>query len=516
MAETLSSQHTTEIARAPRPLWGLWGGTPRINAHIARSEGFAESAAGAGGHGVYALFEEMEDKDAHLFSILQTRKNGVLARPRKIEPASGSTRDREICDWLKGTLRGLRNWEGAIGHLLDSLAKGMAVVEVIWGFDAEGMVIPVDLKPRHAGRFAFGPDGALFLRDAGFGPIGRVERTGRAGDENRGVRSIGSASARSNGAAAGSTSTFGRRLPDRKFATMVNGATDERPHGRGLDERVYWYWWFKKNNLKFWVLYNEKFGAPTVVARHSPGLSSEERERLLDVITSLQVDAGVTIPEGISLELLESKRSGSADTYRELANWCNDEMSRAVLGQTLTVGEGQRSGSLALAKVHQSVRFDYIKTDACLLMESVNSQLIRWMIDFNFGPEVPAPRWEIDLTPEVELKNEAEIDRQLIQMGVPLPLRYFYTRYGRPEPAEGERQLRYDDNNLFQYHLEFGILTVNEVRTSLGLPPVEGGDRPPAPMADRSTLPTPRAAIGADRPESESESEEELEREREV
>ena len=65
----------------------------------------------------------------------------------------------------------------------------------------------------------------------------------------------------------------------------------------------------------------------------------------MDVIESIQIDSGVTIPEGIQLELLEPSRRGSAETYRDLTQWCNDEMSRAVLGQTLTVGEGNRSGS---------------------------------------------------------------------------------------------------------------------------------------------------------------------------
>ena len=287
---------------------------------------------------------------------------------------------------------------------------------------------------------------------------------------------------------------------------MLFNATDERPYGRGLCERVYWYWWFKKTNTKFWVMFNEKFGAPTVVARHEPGLSPEERERLLEVISTLQADAGVTIPEGITLELLESNRRGSAETYQALAQWCNDEMSRAVLGQTLTVSEGSRSGSLALGKVHEEVRFDYIRTDACLLVEAINTQLIRWIIDFNFGEKFPAPRWTIDLSPEIDRQIEANIDRQLLQMGVPLPLRYFYEKYGRPTVGEGERQLRYDDSNLFQYHLQFGVLTVNEVRASLSLPPVSWGDGPPSPVDTRSSNPTSGDATG-DGPLSESEAE---------
>ncbi|MBI3737209.1 DUF935 family protein [Candidatus Sumerlaeota bacterium] len=267
-------------------------------------------------------------------------------------------------------------------------------------------------------------------------------------------------------------------------------------------------------------MFNERFGAPTVVATHQHGVTDAERERLLEVISSLQAEAGVTVPEGITLELLEAKGRGSAQTYRDLALWCNDEMARAVLGQTLTVGEGSRSGSLALARVHEAVRFDYIRSDASLLMGVVNSQLVRWIMDFNFGPESAAPRWSVDLNPDLDSDLEAKIDKQLLQMGVPIPLRYFYDKYRRPAPVAGERSLRYDDNNLFQYHLQFGVLTVNEVRATLGLPPVPWGGEPTSPaevQSNRSNSgpPTPRTPAGEDpTDEAEAERKKEMRKER--
>jgi len=463
---------TREIATVRRHWPGLPGPAPRLSPHIARSQGFLESLARDWAGGVYALFEEMEEKDPHLFSLLQTRKNGLLARPRRLSPASAD--GAQAVHWVEELLAGLPDFEAALAHLLNALAQGMAVLEILWGFDRRGRVVPVALRPRHPGRFHLDDRGRLLLAEPG------------------GV---------SDGAEPGRAP--GRALPERKFLLMRFGASDERPYGRGLCERVYWYWWFKKTNLKFWVMYNEKFGAPTVVARHQPGLSSVEHQRLLDVVASLQADAGVTLPEGIELSLLESNRRGSAETYRQLAEWCNAEMSRAVLGQTLTVAEGARSGSLALGRVHEAVRWDYVRADACLLAEVINGQLIRWIMDFNFGEASPAPRWSVDLAPERDLEVEATIDRQLLQMGVALPLRYFYEKYGRPAPTEAERRLRYDDSNLYQYHLQFGVLTVNEVRASLGLPPVVWGERPPSPANVRSASPAlPPSDVAGDGPAS--------------
>ncbi len=463
-----------EFAAPPTDPWrDLFGGR-RLSDTIARSEGYA-------GHSdPYSLFEEMEDKDAHLFSQLQTRKLGVLARPRKFDPGGDRPEDAEAAQWIGRTLAAIPGWNMGLLHLLDALGKGAAFLEVLWGFDKDGRIVPRELKPRAARRFVMDRAGRWRLLESNLDPLAP-----------------------------------GKPLPARKFLISLFGATDERPYGKSLDDRVYWYWWFKKHNLKFWLIYNDKFGSPTVVARHRAGLGDGGRERLLEVIDEIQTDAGVTIPEGITLELLEASRSGSPDTYRLLAQWCNDEIARAVLGQTLTSGEGQHSGSLALGRVHEEVRRDYIRADACLLMDVINAQLVHWLIDLNFGADFPAPRWTIDVTPELDLESEVQIDRQLLQMGVSLPSGYFYEKYGRPVPTDASRGLQFDDSNLFQYHLPFGVLTINEVRAKLGLPPVAWGNQPTSPVDAGIRPPTPSGSTSEDPLEQEKEGEADRNRRRE-
>jgi len=50
------------------------------------------------------LFEEMEEKDTHLFSELQTRKNAVLGMDYDILPWSESAEDRRIRDFVSDCL----------------------------------------------------------------------------------------------------------------------------------------------------------------------------------------------------------------------------------------------------------------------------------------------------------------------------------------------------------------------------------------------------------------------------
>ena len=439
----------------------------------------SESSSNRAHASIYDLFNEMEDKDGHLFAVLQTRKIGILSRERRIATRSEEKEDVELADFIERIFDNIQGFDQALFSLLDALAKGFAVLEIMWDIDHRGHVVIRELKSRRQARFVFGEHEELRLLD----PPEHIRNQYQQ---------------RNNATRSGYyTSTFsafrGIPAPERKFIVFTFNSRHGNPYGKGLCSRSYWYYWFKKNNLKFWAIFNEKFGSPTIVARYRPGISEEEHRKLLDIIESLQTDTGVTVPDHIMLEFLEAHRSGTVNSYKDLADWCNDEISKIVLGQTLTASEGRRAGSLALGKVHQVVRLEYIESDARALMDVINSTLIPWLVYFNFGETGrPLPQFVIDTTPEDELDRHIEIDRQLIGLGVPLPLHYFYERYKRPAPLDHERSLRYDDNNLYQYHLQYGVLTINEIRTTLGLPPVAWGDQRPFPYQ----------AVGAGTPKS--------------
>jgi phage gp29-like protein len=444
-----------------------WYDTP---AQLLRSEG----ASSRYFRDIYDLYRDMEDKDAQLFAVLQTRKNGVLARPRKIVAASDSPHDRIVADFVQQTLDDVGDFDGALLALLDAVGKGFAVLEILWKVQ-NGKIGIRALKGCPQKRFIIGADRDLRLVPSPFSTLTRRDADATT-TSSPPFRNFLSSSPFLPDVRPGSS------VPPRKFLHLTFCPSPESPCGRGLLARAYWYYWFKKNNLKFWVLFNEKFGAPTVIGKYRIGASEEERKRLHEVVESLQNDTGVTIPENVMLEYLEAKRSGTINTYRDLADWCNDEISKLVLGATLTTSEGRRSGSLALGQVHERVRSEYIEADSRALMGVIDGRLIRWLVDFNFGEDAPAPRLVIDTADDQNEEVQLRVDQDLVKLGVPLPLSYFYERYKRPAPKPADHAIRYDDNNLYQYHIQFGVLTINEVRQSLGLPPVPWGDRPPSPI----------------------------------
>ena len=210
--------------------------------------------------GAYGLFQEMEDKDAHLAAVLQTRKAALLACGWRVTPADASPAAAAAARLVDETLRAIPDLHGGLYHLLDALGKGFALAEVMWRVDPHapaGRQISVGgLKARFQGDFAFDADGGLWMLDAP-GMSGPGGAAGVASEhDSQAWREAppllprpGEPSVWARGA---------RPMPARKFVHFANQGHAANPYGTALCARAYWLHWFKKNNLKFWATHNEK------------------------------------------------------------------------------------------------------------------------------------------------------------------------------------------------------------------------------------------------------------------
>ncbi len=71
------------------------------------------------------LFEEMEEKDGHLFSILQTRKNAVRGLEWNCDPFSDDKKDIDIAQACDEMLSNIERFDDALLDLLDAIGKGI-------------------------------------------------------------------------------------------------------------------------------------------------------------------------------------------------------------------------------------------------------------------------------------------------------------------------------------------------------------------------------------------------------
>ncbi len=367
----------------------------------------------------YPLYRDLEEKDGQVSSALETRKDGVLRRERKVIAAAATAEDERRAAFAREVLAAIPNFENILYELLDAAAYGFSVAEVLW--EQEGSTVFIrDLKPRPPELFAFGATGEPQVGPLRFSGFLRRPAAGAAG-LNRDA------------------------LPDHKFLVYSFRPRHGNRRGRPLLRRVFWASWFKRQDLKFWLKFIEK-GTGSVVVRYPAGATDQDKQRALEAAEAINAETAVAIPENFQIvsELLHAARAGDTDIFLTLADSiCNNEIARVILGQTLTQrGAEDGRGSRALGEVHQEVRFEKVAADARDLMSVINDQLLRWLFLFNFGPDVAAPRWTIALDPPDDLRQRIEIDERLARLGAPLPLGYLQRTYSIPSPQPGESVTR--------------------------------------------------------------------------
>jgi phage gp29-like protein len=158
--------------------------------------------------------------------------------------------------------------------------------------------------------------------------------------------------------------------------------------------------------------------------------NTTERAALLANLAKMVQDAVAVINTDESIELQEAGgKSASADIYDKLISSANREVSKAILGQTLTT-EIDQGGSYAASKTHMEVRADLVDQDKRMVKGCLD-QLIRWVVELNFaGAEAPEFVWKEE---EDIQTDRAERDEKLKNQGVRFNKIYYARRYNLEE-----------------------------------------------------------------------------------
>ena len=347
------------------------------------------------------LFEEMEEKDPHLFSQLQTRKNAVTGLDFEVIPFGDEPLDKEIADFIEEQLNGIESFEDVENDLLDAIGKGFAVSEILWGYD-EGHVVVQDIKTRHQKRFFWDTlDDSFKVRTK---------------DAPEGIL-----------------------LPANKFIVHKYKARSGHTSRAGILRVVAWMYLFKNYDLKDWASFAEIYGLPLRLGKYAPGASDSDKAALMQALIQIGSDAAGIIPDGTSIDFITTEKTSSSDLYERLARYCDEQISKAILGQTLTSDSG--GGSYAQSKTHNDVRHDLTVADCKALASTLRRDLIRPLCIFNFGEDKRIPYIRFDCEESEDLTQTATILGTLIEkVGLRVPTSFVYKKFSIPKP-EGDEEV---------------------------------------------------------------------------
>lgn len=380
-----------DLTNTPRPVLNREIATTRDGIDITRGytgpllQPFDSVLRNRGGD--LAIYEQVRS-DEEVKAAFGQRQSAVVQCEFRVDAGGERRKDKQAAEWLQQQLQKLR-WDNTTEKMLFGVFYGYAVAELIYGVD-EGKIGISAIKVRNRRRFRYGKDGDLRLL---------------------------------------TQASMFEGIPCERpyFWDFCCGADhDDEPYGLGLAHWLYWPVLFKRNGIKFWLTFLEKFGMPTGLGKYPNEATPAEKQALLSATRAIHQDSGVIIPTGMELELIEAARSGTAD-YKTLHDTMNAAIQKATLGQTAST-QGT-PGKLGNEDLQGDVRDDIIKADADLVCESFNQQIVPQLMAWNF-PDAELPRvWRVTEQDE-DLSQRAERDDKIQRWGFKPTRAYVEETYG--------------------------------------------------------------------------------------
>lgn len=209
--------------------------------------------------------------------------------------------------------------------------------------------------------------------------------------------------------------TSGQTIPNWKAVIYRWNPKWNNPWGMTDLDGAYRAWFSKDWTIRHWNIHMERVALQRLVATYQDGFSTMSNDMVDQWVEAI----GISKPEGVDIEFMGggSDAKASSDTFEKAIQVHDQAITRSILKQTLATQEGARVGSMALGKVHQdtlAMELDNLQLD---IEEVVNEQLIRFLIDLNFGVQDAYPSFHLpDLFPE-DPKDYVEAYTNLLKEG---------------------------------------------------------------------------------------------------
>jgi len=347
------------------------------------------------------LLGELIERDPHCFAVVQQRilvtAGGRLEiAPAVTEPGTpDEERAREIADVVRRRIEALPSLTESLASLLWGVFYGVAASEISWGIDADGWY-PQRLHFIHSRRLAY-PDPKtwdLHIWDQGW------------------------VTWSSYGTDATTQQNYGLVVSDYpgKFIVHTPQLRGDYPTRDGIGRELAYWMVLKGIAARGAGQYLERFAKPWVTGAYVTSTSGTPRIASSDDIAAANTAAGAlgigsiasaVLPDSVKLSI-EHPTGGI--TQAEFISICDQQMSKAVVGQTLTTEVGQTGGNRALGQVQKEGAKELSRYDATCLAETLKRDLVAWIVKLNYPNK-------LHLTPSVAMHvNEKPDPLQAVQV----------------------------------------------------------------------------------------------------
>lgn len=345
------------------------------------------------------LAEEMEERDPHYLSVLGTRKRVISGITPTVNPGGDDARAKEIAEAVQAHIADHEALPDLIEDLLDALGKSFSVVELDWSRGARLWSFNgfIHRDPRHF----------VFDRETG------VE-----------IRMLDEAAP-----------VDGVALAPAKFAVHRSRIKSGLTYRGGLARVVAFAWMCKQYTLKDWIAFIETYGLPLRLGRYGPEATADDVRKLFQAVANIGTDAAAVLPRSMEIDFENGPTATGDKLFETFARWTDEQISKAVLGQTMTADSGS---SEAQAKVHNEVRHDIAVSDARAVTGTINRDIVRPFVDLNFGAQEVYPRLVLSVDEPEDVKAKIESAVSLAGIGVTFKASELRRKLGFSDPEQGD------------------------------------------------------------------------------
>lgn len=304
---------------------------------------------------LYALYRDCLLSSGHLQSEFGKRKLAVLNEPMlsipfdKTNPhdqAAAVTVGRLFDDISDDFIR-------ANAHLMDSALYPVSVVEKVFAVRSDGMIVIKRLVPVPHTLLDY-QSGSLKILDG-------------SDPEN--------------------LSKAFSPTPDRYIIHRGNLLTLSDCWGGPMRSLLFW-WLLSTCDRTWWAKFLEKYGTPFLIGRYDSADDASRTilERAFSFATRL---GGLVVTRETEIDLKQASASDSGTAFETFHSLCDREMSKIVIGQTLSADAQPTGLGSGVASSHETVRADIRRFDALALSTTIRNQLLFQLHGYNHLPGRP-------------------------------------------------------------------------------------------------------------------------------
>ncbi|WP_418236648.1 DUF935 domain-containing protein [Desulfovibrio sp.] len=343
----------------------------------------------------HALFADMEDRCEHLACEIGKRKRALLTLEWDIIPGSDDARAREVAEKVRAMVDMMPGVEDMLLDMADAIGHGFAALELEWGM-VDGWHIPQALtfRPQSWFQCLWTDRNRLRLRDG---------------------------------------SAEGAELWPCGWLVHTHKSKSGWLPRAGLFRTVAWAYLIRAYALNANIAYTQIHGLPLRLGKYPPGSTSEDKSALLHALRCLGQDAAGIIPAGMEV-IFQTPTTATQDIPGQMVTRCEQGMSKAILGGTLTTQADGKTSTNALGTIHNEIRRDLLAADAMQLAATLTSQLLAPLCLLNLGitDRKLLPYWRFDTQEAGDLSLYADalpklapymkISRQFVHERLKLPV----------------------------------------------------------------------------------------------